>query len=53
MNGSVFDLDRPLEEDCNLELLKFDDSEGKGVMERRERKGKERERKREGGSDKA
>ena len=44
-------MDRPLEEDCNLELLKFDDSEGKGVMERRERgKGKrEKGRGKEGG----
>ena len=28
MNGEVFDLDRPLEGDCKLELLKFDDKEG-------------------------
>ena len=38
MNGSVFDLDRPLEEDCNLELLKFDDPEGELWRGERERK---------------
>ena len=28
VNGEVFDLDRPLEGDCQLELLKFDNEEG-------------------------
>uniref|UniRef100_A0A6I8QDI4 threonine--tRNA ligase n=1 Tax=Xenopus tropicalis TaxID=8364 RepID=A0A6I8QDI4_XENTR len=31
VNGSVWDLDRPLEEDCTLALLKFDDEEGQHV----------------------
>lgn len=34
VNGSVFDLERPLEEDCTLELLKFEDPEGKKKEER-------------------
>ena len=32
MDGEVFDLDRPLEGDCKLELLKFDDKEGNIVI---------------------
>ena len=28
VNGVVWDLDRPLEEDCKLSVLKFDDDEG-------------------------
>ncbi|KAE8636556.1 hypothetical protein XENTR_v10003041 [Xenopus tropicalis] len=31
VNGSVWDLDRPLEEDCTLALLKFDDEEAQAV----------------------
>lgn len=32
VNGAVWDLDRVLEEDCNLQLLKFDDPEAQGVF---------------------
>ncbi len=32
VNGEVWDLDRPLEDDCSLQLLKFDDDEGKAVF---------------------
>jgi len=28
VNGDVWDLDRPLESDCKLRLLKFDDPDG-------------------------
>jgi threonyl-tRNA synthetase len=28
-NNDLWDLDRPLENDCDLKLLKFDDEEGK------------------------
>jgi len=28
VNGDVWDLDRPLESDCELRLLKFDDPDG-------------------------
>jgi len=28
VNGEVWDLDRPLESDCELRLLKFDDPDG-------------------------
>ncbi|XP_027500316.1 threonine--tRNA ligase 2, cytoplasmic [Corapipo altera] len=31
VNGELWDLDRPLEGDCTLELLAFDDEEGKAV----------------------
>ncbi|KAG8452391.1 hypothetical protein GDO86_004261, partial [Hymenochirus boettgeri] len=31
VNGAVWDLDRPLEENCSLELLKFDDEEAQAV----------------------
>uniref|UniRef100_A0A8C8GPN3 threonine--tRNA ligase n=1 Tax=Oncorhynchus tshawytscha TaxID=74940 RepID=A0A8C8GPN3_ONCTS len=31
VNSSVWDLDRPLEENCSLQLLKFDDDEAKAV----------------------
>uniref|UniRef100_A0A3P8QDH3 threonine--tRNA ligase n=1 Tax=Astatotilapia calliptera TaxID=8154 RepID=A0A3P8QDH3_ASTCA len=31
VNDSVWDLDRPLEEDCSLQLLKFDDEEAQAV----------------------
>uniref|UniRef100_A0A3Q0SB28 threonine--tRNA ligase n=1 Tax=Amphilophus citrinellus TaxID=61819 RepID=A0A3Q0SB28_AMPCI len=31
VNNSVWDLDRPLEDDCSLELLKFDDEEAQAV----------------------
>ena len=31
VNNSVWDLDRPLEENCSLQLLKFDDDEAKAV----------------------
>ncbi|XP_003738717.1 threonine--tRNA ligase, cytoplasmic [Galendromus occidentalis] len=31
VNGVLWDLDRPLEVDCDLKLLKFDDAEGKEV----------------------
>lgn len=29
VNGELWDLDRPLEKDSNLQLLKFDDPDGK------------------------
>ena len=29
VNGEVWDLDRPLEDSCRLQLVKFDDDEGK------------------------
>ena len=32
VNGELWDLDRPLEEDCELKLLKFDDPEGEYVF---------------------
>ncbi len=32
VDGEVWDLDRPLESDCSLQLLKFDDDEGKAVF---------------------
>lgn len=32
VNGAVWDLDRVLEEDCNLQLLKFDEPEAQGVF---------------------
>ena len=32
VNGELWDLDRPLEEDCELKLLKFDDPEGQYVF---------------------
>jgi len=32
VNGEVWDLDRPLEEDVKLELIKFDDEEGQAVF---------------------
>lgn len=28
VNGVLWDLDRPLEDDCSLQLLKFEDEEG-------------------------
>ena len=31
VNGELYDIDRPLESDCSLELLKFDDEEAKAV----------------------
>ncbi|KAJ8285349.1 hypothetical protein GJAV_G00025830 [Gymnothorax javanicus] len=31
VNNEVWDLDRPLEEDCSLQLLKFDDEEAQAV----------------------
>lgn len=31
VNGAVWDLDRPLEDDCSLQLLKFDDEEAQAV----------------------
>ncbi|XP_041855734.1 threonine--tRNA ligase 1, cytoplasmic [Melanotaenia boesemani] len=31
VNNGVWDLDRPLEEDCSLQLLKFDDEEAQAV----------------------
>lgn len=31
VNKVVWDLDRPLEEDCSLELLKFEDEEAQAV----------------------
>lgn len=33
VNDSVWDLDRPLEEDCSLQLLKFDDEEAQAVSQ--------------------
>ncbi|KAG8228415.1 hypothetical protein J437_LFUL003888 [Ladona fulva] len=32
VNGELWDLDRPLEEDCTLQLLKFDDPEAQQVF---------------------
>ena len=32
VNGEVWDLDRPFESECKLELIKFDDDEGKAVF---------------------
>ncbi|CAH0550339.1 unnamed protein product [Brassicogethes aeneus] len=32
VNGVLWDLDRPLEEDCKLELLKFNDTEAQAVF---------------------
>jgi len=32
VNGEVWDLDRPLEDSCRLQLVKFDDDEGKAVF---------------------
>jgi threonyl-tRNA synthetase len=32
VNEELWDLDRPLEGDCNLKLLKFDDEDGKYVF---------------------
>ena len=32
VNGELWDLERPLEESCKLELLKFDDPDGKKVF---------------------
>lgn len=32
VNGVLWDLDRPLEDDCKLELLKFDDPEATAVF---------------------
>ena len=32
VNGILWDLDRPLEVDCELKLLKFDDSDGQYVF---------------------
>lgn len=32
VNGELFDLDRPLEGDCEIKFLKFDDEEGKMVF---------------------
>lgn len=32
VNGELWDLDRPLEGDCQLQLLKFDDEEGQAVF---------------------
>lgn len=31
VNNDVWDLDRPLEGDCSLQLLKFDDEEAQAV----------------------
>uniref|UniRef100_T1KXC7 threonine--tRNA ligase n=1 Tax=Tetranychus urticae TaxID=32264 RepID=T1KXC7_TETUR len=32
VNGKLWDLERPLEEDCSIELIKFDDDTGKAVF---------------------
>lgn len=32
INGQLWDLDRPLESDCSLQLLKFDDAEAQAVF---------------------
>ena len=32
VNGELWDLERPLEDDCKLELLRFDDPDGKKVF---------------------
>jgi threonyl-tRNA synthetase len=31
VNGSSYDLGRPINEDCELKILTFDDDEGKGI----------------------
>lgn len=31
VNNGVWDLDRPLEDDCSLQLLKFDDEDAQAV----------------------
>ena len=31
VDGVLYDLDRPLEQDCTLEILKFDDDEGRKI----------------------
>ncbi len=35
VNDELWDMDRPLETDCTLKLLKFDDPDGKAVRIRR------------------
>lgn len=35
VNNSVWDLDRPLEDDCSLQLLKFDDEDAQAVSSHR------------------
>ena len=32
VNGELWDLDRPLEQDVTLQLLKFDDKDGKNIL---------------------
>ena len=32
INGELWDLDRPLESDCSIQLIKFDDEEGQAVF---------------------
>jgi len=32
VDGQLWDLNRPLEKDCTLELIKFDSDEGKEVF---------------------
>jgi threonyl-tRNA synthetase len=32
VNNDVWDLDRPLEGDCSLKLLKFDDPDGETII---------------------
>ena len=32
VNGELFDLDRPLEGDCQLQLVKFEEDEGQAVF---------------------
>lgn len=31
VNGELWDLDRPLEQDCSLEILRFDDEDAQAV----------------------
>jgi len=35
VDGVLWDLDRPLEKSCSLQLLKFDDDEGNTLLRRR------------------
>ena len=37
LNGSVYDLNRPIKEDAEVKILTFDDDEGKGAELQQER----------------
>lgn len=38
VNGDLWDLDRPLEQDCSLEILNFDNVDAQAVSTRRNKK---------------